>query len=563
MNMPHRAVSFAGEGPLPGLAQGSMLTSDGVRLDADIWMPPGDADAPVLLMRQAYGRRLGSALCYAHPAWYARQGFIVVVQDVRGRGTSEGEFTAFVHEARDGYETIEWAAALPRSNGRVGLYGFSYQGTNQLLAASLRPPALKAMAPAMIGWDLFADWASEDGALRLASNIGWGIQMAAGTASHRGDTVAEEELFAASRTLPLNAPVNARPGVLERHRALGHYHDWLDRPADDPYWRSISPAAMLPELRAGGVQALFVGGWFDTHLPGTLAGFDALGGALMIGPWTHFPWDRHVGDRDFGPAAISPVDHAQVRWFRRWLMDDASAGPLPPLSLFDMGTCEWRTGDAWPDKRLALHLGGEGLASIDGTRGTLAPAPGEAGIEYLVHDPWRPAPSAGGAFGTPPGPVERAMVDNRTDVLTFTTAPLDDALALSGGVDAGLAIVSDGTAFDIACVLSRIDAQGHATQIAEGYRSLLDHKAGDRIAVSLRKTCATLRPGERLRLSIAAAAFPAYPVNPGTGRRPVDALRSEARLVTIGVVTGGADGSLLRLSIAPRQTRQQENQNHA
>lgn len=559
MTVSDRMTTALGEGVIPGLVEAPMLTSDGVRLDADIWMPPGEEQAPVLLMRQAYGRRLGSALCYAHPAWYARQGFIVVVQDVRGRGTSEGDFTAFVHEASDGAEAIEWAAALPRSNGRVGLYGFSYQGTNQLLAAGLRPPALRVMAPAMIGWDLFADWASEDGALRLAPNIGWGIQMAAGTAEHCGDRDAWEELFAASSALPLNAPVNARPPVLERHRALSHYHDWLERPASDPYWTGISPSAVLPELRAAGVPALFVGGWFDTHLPGTLAGFDALGGALMVGPWTHFPWDRHVANRDFGPAAVSPVDRAQVRWFRRWLLDDANAEPLPPISLFDMGSCEWRAADRWPDQELTWHLGGEGLASVDGASGTLGSVPPKAGIEYIVHDPWRPAPSVGGAFGTPPGPVNRARVDNRTDVLTFTTAPLEDALTLFGDVSADIAVVSDSPAFDLACILSRIDTHGETTQIAEGYRSLLDHRAWDRITISLRKTCATLRPGERLRLSIAAAAFPAYPVNPGTGRRPADTCRSEARLVTIGIITGGADGSLLRVSLTP----QQESQDHA
>lgn len=559
MNMPAPAVASSGVGQLPALIEASMLTSDGVRLDADIWMPPGEGKAPVLLMRQAYGRRLGSALCYAHPAWYARQGFIVVVQDVRGRGTSEGEFTAFAHEARDGCEAIEWAAALPRSIGRVGLYGFSYQGTNQLLAASLRPSALKALAPAMIGWDLFADWASEDGALRLASNIGWGIQMAAGTAAHSGDAAAWEELFSASRALPLNAPVDARPAVLERHHDLGHYHDWLEREADDPYWARVSPSAALSELRAGGVPALFVGGWFDTHLPGTLAAFDALGGALLIGPWTHFPWDRHVGDRDFGPAAVSPVDHAQARWFRRWLMDDSAAEPLPTVSLFDMGACEWRVRDAWPDEKLVLYLDGVGLASVDVESGMLATAPGEANIEYLVHDPWRPAPSAGGAFGTPPGPVDRVRVDNRADVLAFTTAPLEHPLPIFGDAAVDLAVVCDSPAFDLAGVLSRVDAEGRATQIAEGYCSLLDHKAGERVALSLRKTCATLRPGERLRLSIAAAAYPAYPVNPGTGRRPVDAPRSEARFITIGIVTGGRQGSILHLTVAPKE----EGQDHA
>lgn len=558
MNMTAPAPIAPRVGHIPGLVEASMLTSDGVRLDADIWMPPGEGEAPVLLMRQAYGRRLGSALCYAHPAWYARQGFMVVVQDVRGRGTSEGDFRAFLDEARDGFETIEWAAGLPRSNGRVGLYGFSYQGTNQLLAASLRPRPLKALAPAMIGWDLFADWASEDGALRLASNIGWGIQMAAGTADHRGDIAAWEELFSASRALPLNAPVNARPAVLERHRDLGHYHDWLERAPDDPYWAQVSPSASLQELRADGIPALFVGGWFDTHLPGTLAAFEALGGALLVGPWTHFPWDRHVGDRDFGPAAVSPVDHAQVRWFRRWLMPDERCEPLPPLSLFDMGACKWRSRDAWPDERLVLHLGGVGLASVDVESGTLAAAAGEENVEYLVHDPWRPAPSVGGAFGTPPGPVDRTKVDNRADVLAFTTAPLAQGLELFGDVDVELAVISDSLGFDLACVLSRIDAQGRVTQIAEGYRSLLDHKAGDRVGVSLRKTCATLGNGERLRLSIAAAAYPAYPVNPGAGRRPVDAPRSEARLITLGIVTGGTHGSTLRLTIAPEEEGQDD-----
>ena len=204
----------AGRSGLPGLSTASMITSDGIRLDADIWTPmTGEGPWPVLLMRQAYGRRLGSSLCYAHPAWYASQGFLVVIQDVRGRGSSEGTFKAFEHEGQDGAEAIRWAACLPGSNGRVGLYGFSYQGTNQLLAAAHRPPALRAMAPAMIGWDLFADWASENGAMRLASNVGWGIQMAAGTAQHERADDAWYELFAASRALPLSARINARPGA--------------------------------------------------------------------------------------------------------------------------------------------------------------------------------------------------------------------------------------------------------------------------------------------------------------------------------------------------------------
>ena len=130
-----------------------MWTRDGVRLDADVYRHASSERLPVLLMRQPYGRRIASTVCYAHPWWYAAQGYVVVIQDVRGRGTSEGEFDLFVHEAEDGADALAWVAELPGANGAVGMYGFSYQGTAQLLAAARSGSALKALAPAMIGWN--------------------------------------------------------------------------------------------------------------------------------------------------------------------------------------------------------------------------------------------------------------------------------------------------------------------------------------------------------------------------------------------------------------------------
>src|SRR5687768_6769492 len=106
----------------------SMTTRDGVRLDADVYRPALPGDYPVLLMRQPYGRRIATTVCFAHPAWYAAQGYIVVIQDVRGRGTSQGSFVLFEQEMADGEDTVNWAAALAGSNGAVGMYGFSYQG---------------------------------------------------------------------------------------------------------------------------------------------------------------------------------------------------------------------------------------------------------------------------------------------------------------------------------------------------------------------------------------------------------------------------------------------------
>ena len=355
--------------------------------------------------------------------------------------------------------------------------------------------------------------------------------------------------------MPFEAPNPARPAFMERHRRLSHYHQWLDEPEDGPYWRRISPSARAPALLARDLPMLFIGGWFDSHLPGTLAGYRAMapGGRarLRVGPWTHFPWHRKVGELDFGPAAVTAVDQLQARWFDHWLKGaDNGVEAEPEVSLFDMGARCWRDYPDWPDAPFELHLDSEGRAAIDETAGRLAAeAPHEAGVDYLVHDPWRPAPSVGGASGAPPGPVDRSAVDARSDVLTFTTGACAAGLTLAGPVVAELRLVSDAAAFDVACTLSRVTTAGQVFQVAEGYWSGPAPAADRPLRVPMRATCVTLEPGERLRLSIAAASFPAHPVNPGDGRRPEDVPLDEARAVTLGVRTGGGLGSRLIISV--------------
>ena len=238
----------------------SMITRDGIRLDADIYRPDDPGPFPVLLMRQPYGRAIASTVTYAHPSSYARRGYIVVVQDVRGRGTSEGEFDLLVHEKDDGVDAIEWAAALPDSTGAVGMYGFSYQGSTQLLAAAARPPALRAICPAMPIWDAYADIAYEHGAFRLQSAMSWGIQLAAETARRRRDAAAHQALYAASRNLPLWEVVPARPAVLERLDSDSPYLAWLAHPRRDDYWAARSPCAFLDNCA---VPALWISGRYE------------------------------------------------------------------------------------------------------------------------------------------------------------------------------------------------------------------------------------------------------------------------------------------------------------
>jgi uncharacterized protein len=533
----------------------SMLTRDGVRLDADVYRPRAGGPFPVLLMRMPYGRQIASTICYAHPSWYADQGYIVVIQDVRGRGTSQGKFRLFADDVADGADTIAWAASLPGSSGAVGMYGFSYQGTNQLLAASTGPAALKALAPAMIGWEIGSDWAYENDAFCLAAGLGWATQMGAETARLAGDKTAFDALFCASRAMSFHSPIAARPDYIEQFGKYTHYQTWLDNSPGSAYWRDVSPAFLAPAVK---VPMLFVGGWYDTHLRGTIAAFKHFASSgpgqtrIAIGPWTHFPWTRWVGGHDFKAGAVTDIDQLQVRWFDHWLKGkDTGLLSEPPVRLFDLGENAWRDFSSWPEKFATFSLRGSGRASIDESDGKLGfEPPSREGVDFIVHDPWRPVPSVGGACGTPPGPADRSMIDARPDVLTFTSEPLLEPMVVAGNVAANLWLVADTPSFDVSCVLSRVARNDEAMTLAQGYRSV---KTGARldqaIEIPMRATCATIKPGERLRLSIAGASFPAFPINPGTGQNPTAATADQARVITIGVRYGAENISHLRVCV--------------
>ena len=312
----------------------SMFTRDGVRLDADIYRPDASGTFPVLLMRQPYGRSIASTVVYAHPIWYASHGYIVVIQDVRGRGTSEGEFKLFAHEIADGFDTVNWASQLPGSNGNVGMYGFSYQGMTQLYAAVKNPPALKTICPAMIGYDLYTDWAYEGGAFCLQSNLSWAIQLATETARLQGDEKAYQSLYSASHNLPLYDTIPASPEILKNLAPDSFYHQWLDHPKPDEYWEKLSPKNYFQTVD---MPMLHIGGWFDTYLRGTLNLYKEMASRsgfpqhLIIGPWAHLPWGRKVGAVDYGSAAANPIDEFQILWFDRFLkgIDNGLLDELP------------------------------------------------------------------------------------------------------------------------------------------------------------------------------------------------------------------------------------------
>ena len=346
----------------------SMSTRDGVRLDADIYRPETKEALPVLLMRQPYGREIASTVVYAHPRWYAERGYIVVIQDVRGRGTSQGQFDLFSHEVTDGFDTIEWVSRLPGSNGKVGMYGFSYQGMTQLYGAVHRPEALKVLAPAMVAYDLYTDWAYENGAFCWQANLGWAIQLAAETARLKSDEVAYQKLYEASRNLPLYDRFPANLQILQELAPDSFYHTWLNQPKPGTYWQERSPKYLLLNVD---LPMLHIGGWFDPYLRGTLNLYREMAARsqypqhLIIGPWAHLPWGRKLGAIDYGMEAQNPIDEIQIAWFDYFLKkEDTEIDRKVSVCLFEMGSNQWRYFDRFPDGEAKIYyLASDGLAA--------------------------------------------------------------------------------------------------------------------------------------------------------------------------------------------------------
>ncbi len=525
----------------------SMQTRDKVRLDADIYRPDANQEFPVLLMRQPYGREIASTVVYAHPTWYAAQGYIVVIQDVRGRGTSEGKFKLFINEIEDGEDTVNWAANLPGSNGKVGMYGFSYQGMTQLYAAVNKPAALKTICPAMIGYDLYTDWAYEGGAFCLQTNLAWAIQLATETARLQKDEKAYKELFAASRNLPLT-----NPEVLKYFAPDSFYHQWLAHPQPDAYW-NFSPKYYLQDVD---LPMFHIGGWFDTYLRGTLHLYKDMAARskyrqqLLVGPWTHLPWNRKVGEVDFGVNAMSPVDKMQITWFEQFLKGVNTDLPQqPPVWLFEMGTNMWQDFPTLPSNHKSYFLSSTGLASMRQDEGTLTTSLPETCVnDVLVHDPWRPVPSLGGHAAIFAGVFERSHLDCRSDVLTYTSEPFTEDLHLAGDVAVEIWCRSDKLSFDLCAVLSEVHPDGRVYNLTQGY---VRQNTNNRVAtkIQLQATCAKITQGNALRLSLSAACFPAYAMNHGSDKVINKDRLIDAKIITLTISCGGAFASQILLPV--------------
>lgn len=518
------------------------MMSDGTVLYSDHYYPPTPGAHPTLLMRQPYGRDIASTVVYAHPAWFARHGYNVVIQDVRGRGESEGEFYPFRHEARDGAETIAFVRNRQESNGRVGMYGFSYQGMTQLLAAAEDPPGLLCIAPAMTAHDLYHGWFYHHGALRLASTLGWGLQLLKEDARRRGLRDTSDRLESAWSNLAaqyLVTPYGNHP-VIHAEGLPSYVIDWMKHDEAGAYWEQMDISANVAAIR---VPALHLSGWYDTYLKGSLDGFLALrahaGSAharehqyLLAGPWVHIPWGDRIGAHFLGEEAAFDTDALLLRWLNHWLKDTNEFAGEPRIRHFALNQValnqrQWHKAEHWPSPNLTLYLHSAGRANSSKGDGVLlynAAHTSEA-PDIFVYDPEVPV-VAPGSLASVPGPSNQAAMELGNNVLVYTTRPMELPLHVFGSPEVALYCATSAEAADIVvkliCVRPNGDASFVCIGIARSRYLFREHYSADTPQLwrfALEPTSWMFDRGDRLRIEIASSAYPLYDRN-GSSNTP-------------------------------------------
>jgi uncharacterized protein len=520
---------------------------DGVQLRANVYRPP-TGRWPVLLTRLPYGKDLPLGGSVLDPAQAARRGYVVIVQDTRGRFASDGEFRPFEMEGDDGVDTIAWAAGLPYADGQVAMYGASYFGFTQWSAAVKQPPALKAMVPYITWSDPLNGLAFRGGALELGTQAHWGLGMGFDqlVRQHRSNPAAlgaaivalgrEIDTLGSSgyASLPL-----ADFAPLRRQPVLPAFFDRISQPMDRV---SIEPLTIAGKHALVEVPTFNVGGWFDIFLADTIAAFTAMQALgrpskLLIGPWTHGNARSPIGELDFGTGSQIGLinmqqDFAglQLRWFDHWLKGvDTGLLAEAPIRLFVMGANVWRGEQRWPleravDTPLYLHTGGALSTS----------APDAEPPDHYRYDPRDPVPTHGGALliapEFPSGPVDQRGIEARPDVLTFTTPPLDHATEVTGPVTVQLWAASSAPDTDFVARLVDVYPDGRAFNLTDGilrarYR---DAAAGQPaaplepgqpylFAIDLWATSNVFLARHRIRLQVTSSCFPRWDRNPNTG----------------------------------------------
>ena len=540
--------------PMPGLdvtveRDVEATMRDGTVLRSDVYRPRTDADLPVLVIRSIYDKRSGTpTFGSAHPAWFAAQGYVVVSQDCRGRYASDGDFYPYLHEIADGYDSVEWAARLPGSDGQVGMMGFSYVGATQLLAAIAAPPSLASITPAFTASQYYDGWTYNGGAFALAFIGYWATLLALETAQRAGDVAAYNQLAAGLGNAPAwywSLPVADYPPLQVPYAP--YFKDWVDHCIYDDYWRRWSIDEDYSRID---VPALHVAGWYDVFLTGTIKNFVGLSDSgrdeqtrqsqkLVVGPWAHMPWTPVSRLGSEGPSTPE-IDSWLVRWFDQTLKGRETGVLDSRVTAFTLDGGR-RDFDAWPPPQAVPEdwfIHSQGCANSKFGDGTLdRNPPGDEPPDLYIHEPGVPIPSMGGhscCFDTitPMGPADQHAAEVSRMILVYTSEPLAEDIELIGDVEVTLYAATTATDTDFTARLCVVDESGKSVNLQEGilrarYREslaspkLLTPGKVYEFKIDLGPVGARVGAGSRLRLDIASSDFPQWDRNLNTGAKPL------------------------------------------
>lgn len=548
---------------------------DGVLLAADIHRPaidgkPASGPFPVLLERTPYDK---SAPASAETGrYFARRGYICVFQDVRGRFASDGIWYPFAKEAPDGYDTVEWLAAQEWCDGQVGTMGGSYCGSDQSALATLNPPHLATMIVAVGASSYYHASMRQNGALEQRFII-YAFRMATTSREALADpglrAVLEE---AYSNVGDWFGRVPFKKGV-SALRLLPSYEQWvmdiLTHASYDSYWHQRGYDIARHYEEHADVPTLYLGGWYDSYARATCENYLALSRLkstqqmLLMGPWIHGGWEEtFAGDVDFGHPSRLHYDDLRLAWFDRHLKGlRTEFTDCPPVRIFVMGS-----GDDRRDYLGRLSHGGEWRAEEDfplpntrftpwylhagGGLGPERPGP-DSDPSLYTFDPRDPVPTVGGGISAAhpimaPGAFDQRgdarffacedtlPLNARSDVLSFTSEPLAEAMEITGPVSVRLYVASSAPDTDFTAKLLEVIPpsddypEGLAINLTDSilrarYRrswtepELLQYDKVYELNFELYPTSIVIKPGHRLRLDVSSSNFPRFDVNPNTG----------------------------------------------
>ena len=528
---------------------------DGTILRADLWRPDADGQFPVLIERTPYGKGGSSESSLGAGEFYASHGYVTVIQDVRGRFASDGEFYPFRDDAdgknQDGYDTVEWAAEQSWSNGKIGTIGGSYSGATQYRMLSTQPPHLEAQFVRQSSADYYTEWVYRGGAFEHGFNTSWTLKHTATNArklaSNGSEEVMDKRVNQASddyQTWLEHSPISPLLPVAELH---DWFNDWISHPNHDDFWEEFSNARFHDKVN---VPVHHLGSWFDCFLIGTINNYEGMRAKaataearasqrMTIGPWVHNPGPadtREAGDVDFGEQAKLGWFEIRKRWFDHWLKGtDNGVDSDKPVKLFAMGINKWREFDEWPPsaaKETPFYLS-DGVSNSaqslnDGVLSAEQPDLfGEVFDEY-DSDPENPIRSFGGGhLGDNNGP--RDQHDYEDNVLTYTTEVLAEPFDVTGPVKAVLYASSSTTDTDWVVRITDVHPDGTSMLVCDGILrarfkdsfekpiALVPYQP-TKFVVDLWATSHVFQKGHRLRVAVASSSFPRWDRNWQTGK---------------------------------------------